>query len=68
MTTVLIDHKSPREKKIPKYANHRPQIMQIVSECDNTPLPEDEELISLGEFKAHMEDLAYKRLGLKLTL
>ena len=67
MTTVLIDEKSPREKKIPKYVNHRPQA-QVGNECDNTPLPEEEDLISLGEFKAHMEDLAYKRLGLKLTL
>ena len=40
-----------------------------VSESDNTPLPVPvDELVSLEDFKAYMEELAHERLGLKLTL
>jgi hypothetical protein len=69
MTTVLIDDKSVEESNILEYVKRKPHVAQFVHECDNTPLPvPEEELISLEEFKAYMEELAYKRFGLNLTL
>ena len=66
MTTVLINDKSVEGSELLKYIKHYPHIAQIV---DDTPLPvPEEELVTLEEFKIHMEELAYKRLGLKLTL
>jgi len=46
-----------------------PPVVRTVNELDNMPLPlSEEELVTLEEFKVHMEELAYKRLGLNLTL
>ena len=57
MTTVLDD----------KFLDSH--VSQVADEFDNTPLPvSEDELVSLEEFKLHMENLAYERLGLKLTL
>ena len=69
MTTLLIDNKSSASNKLLKYVKRYPEVAQVMDKRDNTPLPEPEEdLLSLEEFKTYMEDLAYKRLGLKLTL
>ena len=66
MTTVLIDDKSVDGLKLLEYIKFHSHVAQVFNEFDN-PLF-NEELISLEEFKAHMETLAYERLGLKLTL
>jgi len=69
MTTVLIDDKSSAENKLLEYVKRYPQVVQIVDRRDTTPLPVSEkELISLEEFKTYMEELAYERFGLELTL
>ena len=69
MTTVLIDDKSLTGSELLEYVKHQPQVAHVVYEGDNTPLPMlEEDLVSLDEFKVYMEDLAIKRLGLKLTL
>jgi len=40
-----------------------------VDELDDSPFPfSEEEYVSLEEFKAYMEKLAFDRLGLELTL
>ena len=68
MTTVLIDDKTVEEVNL-EYINNHPYVAQIVDEFDNMPLPvPEDELVTLEEFKLHMEALAYKRLGLKLIL
>ena len=69
MTTVLINDKSLDGSRLLEYIRCNPHVAQVVDERDNTPLPVPEgELVSLEEFKAHMEKLAHERLGLKLTL
>jgi len=58
MTTLLIDDIKNRQQFVPK-----------VDEYDNSSLSEpDDEFISLNEFKAYMEKLAFERLGLEITL
>jgi len=55
MTTALIDEQLPAGADL--------------FDADSTPLPfPKEELVSLEEFKTHMEKLALERLGIKLTL
>ncbi|MDR2206825.1 MAG: hypothetical protein LBE36_11805 [Flavobacteriaceae bacterium] len=69
MTTVLINEKSEEGSRFLEYIKQNPQIAQVMNEIDNTPLPLPEnELVTLEEFKTQMEELAYKRLGLKLVL
>ena len=69
MTTVLIDGKSVAGNRLLEYIKHCSSFAQIVDECDSTPLPvPEDELISLEEFKTYMEELAYERFGLNLTL
>ncbi|MDR0232251.1 MAG: hypothetical protein LBI82_09060 [Dysgonamonadaceae bacterium] len=58
MTTILIND-----------IKDHPPVVRTVDEFDNMPLPlSEEEFVTLEEFKVHMEELAYKRLGLNLTL
>ena len=63
MATVLIDDKSQEGSNVLEH----PHVGQIVNEYYHTPLPEVE-LMSLKEFKSYMEELAYKRFRLDLTL
>ena len=69
MTTVLINEKSEDGLKLLQYIKHNMHVAQVMNESDtvSSPVP-DEELVSLKEFKAYMETLAYERLGLQLTL
>jgi len=69
MTTVLIDDNSQESNILLEYVKRYPDLAQVMDKGDNTPLPmSEEELLSLEEFKAYMEELALERLGLKLTL
>ena len=46
-----------------------PEVAQIVDPADQMPLPiHEDDLVSLNEFKAHIEELAFTQLGLNLTL
>ena len=46
---------------------HCPHFTHDVDELDNSPFPfSEEEYVSLEEFKAYMEKLAFDRLGLRL--
>ena len=70
MTNVTINEQLPDGIRMLEYIRMFPHIAQISEyDADNTPLPySDDELVSLEEFKANMEELALRRLGLKLSL
>ena len=69
MTTVLVNNMSQAGIRLLEHIKLYPEIAQIVDNIDHTPLPVPEsELISLGDFKLHMEDLAQTRLGINLKL
>ena len=68
MTTVIIDEQLPAGILLLEHIKRHPQVAQVVVD-DHTPLPfPAEELVSLEDFKLHMETLAHSRLGLTLTL
>jgi len=69
MTTVIINDMSQVGITLLEHIKRYPEIAQIVDNIDQTPLPVPiEELVSLEEFKLHMEKLAQSQLGLKLKL
>ena len=69
MTTILIDDKSQSGNKLFEYVKLHPHISQVMNYSDDSFLPvSEEELISLEEFKDYMEELAFERLGIKITL
>ena len=67
MTTVMINDSVPAGIRLLEYIGKYPQAAYVVH-TDNDASFDDEELISLEEFKANMEELALTRLGLNLTL
>ena len=66
MTTVLINDKSVDGLKLLDFIKCNSHVAQVFNEFDNTLF--NEELISLEEFKTHMETLAYERLGFKIDI
>jgi hypothetical protein len=69
MTTVIVNDMSQTGIRLLEHIKLYPDVAQIVDRLDQTPLPIPEaELVSLEEFKMHMEELAQTQLGLYLKL
>jgi hypothetical protein len=69
MTTVFINDMSQSGVHLLEQIKLYPDVAQIVNTLDQSPLPvPEEELVSLEEFKMHMEELAQSQLGLNLKL
>ena len=68
MTTVMINDRTPAGTLLLKHIGKYPQAAYVVYDDNDTSLSDDDELISLEEFKKNMEELAHTRLGLNLTL
>jgi len=69
MTTVIINDMLQPGNHLLEHIRLYPEVAQIVDKIDMTPLPIPEtELVSLEEFKMHMEELAQTQLGLNLKL
>ena len=70
MTTVMINDRIPAGIQLLEHIGKFPQVAYVLCDDNDTSLlvDDDEELISLEEFKKNMEELALIRLGLNLTL
>jgi hypothetical protein len=69
MTAVMINDRLPAGVRLLKYIRLNPDIAHIVGDDDMTPLPySEDDLVSLEDFKMHIEELAQSRLGLNLKL
>ena len=66
MTTVLINDRTSAGVGLLEYIGKYPQAAYVVHHDNEAD--DDNELISLEEFKKNMEELAFTRLGLNLTL
>ena len=69
MTTVIMNDMPQMGISMPEQMKRYPKNAQMIDRIDQTPLPVPEsELLSLEEFKLHMEELAQTQLGLNLKL
>jgi hypothetical protein len=69
MTTVIIDDESRIGRQLLNSIKLHPKVAHITDDIDATPLPyPEEELISLEDFKTHLENVADERFNLKLEL
>ena len=68
MTIVMINDRVPAGIRLLEHIGKYPQAAYVVPTDEDDALFDDDELISLEEFKHNMEELARMRLGLNLTL